>query len=263
MRKPSAQTLQLGLEGLTDENLGWFTCHGIFTANYIDKHLKPSNQVRSPQQVAAIYDQLKALWQSNYEGLRRRNEDYTRSQFIDAVLKALGWEFIPEMHLPTGEWQTKKRPDYCLFENEADRVLAAAMVTPSEVYSRSSSVIEAKQVGVPLDKAGSEKADRGQLPSQQIQDYLQRAKDGNGRYFNWAILTNGSEWRLYCERAANDASFGFRLAIGPDFCPIDEFRAFVTLFEPGAFAIIDKRCLLDDTPMPMATPRWPMSGSRR
>ena len=74
---------------------------------------------------------------------------------------------------------------------------------------------------------------------------MQRAKDGTRRFFDWAILTNGHEWRLYCERAANDAYFGFRLAIGSEFCPLEEFRVFVALFSPSAFLQEEKRCLLD------------------
>lgn len=237
-------TVQLGLEGLNDEDTTWYTCHSIFTPNYIEKHLKSSPEIPSKDQVKTIHAELQKLWLANYQGLKLQNEDYTRSQFINAVLKALKWEFIPEAFLPSNGWQTKKRPDYCLFADENVRLQAAEMETSAGVYSRSITVIEAKKVEVRLDRTGLG-PEKNQLPSKQIQDYLQRAKDGTRRFFDWAILTNGNEWRLYCERAANDAYFGFRLAVGTDFCPLEDFRVFVALFSPSAFLQEGERCLLD------------------
>ena len=244
MPRTAQTSIQLGLDGLDDEDTIWYTCHSIFTPNYIEKHLKTSSEVPSKDQVKTIHADLQKLWLANYQGLKLQNEDYTRDQFINAVLKALKWEFIPEAYLPNNDWQTKKRPDYCLFPDESVRIKAAEMGTSAGVYSRSISVIEAKKVEVPLDRAGSG-SEKGQLPSQQIQDYLQRAKDGTRRFFDWAILTNGNEWRLYCERAANDAFFGFRLAVGAEFCPLEEFRVFVALFSPSAFLQEGERCFLD------------------
>lgn len=84
------------------------------------------------------------------------------------------------------------------------------------------------------------------FPSEQIQDYLRHAKDADGtRFFNWAVLTNGCRWRLYCEQAAADTYFEFTLAHGDAFCSLDDFRYFVALFRPQAFARADGRCLLD------------------
>lgn len=136
--------VQLGLDGLSDEDTAWYTCHSIFTPNYIEKHLKASAEIPSADQIKAIYTKLQALWQANYKGLQKQNEDYTRSQFIDKVLDDLGWKFIPEAYLPDNNWKTKKRPDYCLFANEAILQEAAELGTAAEVYSRSITVIEAK-----------------------------------------------------------------------------------------------------------------------
>jgi hypothetical protein len=87
----------------------------------------------------------------------------------------------------------------------------------------------------------------GWFPSQQVQDYLRNAKDNTGqRFFNWAILTNGNEWRLYCEQAANDACFAFHLANGGVFCSLEDFRFFFALFRPQSFELDEEqRCLLD------------------
>ena len=85
------------------------------------------------------------------------------------------------------------------------RQRAAKETETVDVYRESVTVLEAKKVQHSLDEI-SDKDTPGWFPSQQVQDYLRNAKDKTGqRYFNWAILTNGNEWRLYCEQAPNDA----------------------------------------------------------
>jgi hypothetical protein len=107
--------------------------------------------------------------------------------------------------------------------------------------------LEAKRVQHSLDEV-SDKETPGWFPSQQVQDYLRNAKDKTGqRFFNWAILTNGNEWRLYCEQAANDAYFGFHLAHEEEFCSLEDFGFFIALFRPQSFELnAERRCPLDD-----------------
>jgi len=85
------------------------------------------------------------------------------------------------------------------------------------VFREAATVLEAKRVQHSLDDVSGNETP-GWFPSQQVQDYLRNAKDKTGqRYFNWAILTNGNEWRLYCEQAANDSYFAFHLAHEEEF----------------------------------------------
>ncbi len=107
-------------------------------------------------------------------------------------------------------------------------------------------VLEAKKVNHSLDEV-SDNETPGWFPSQQVQDYLHKAKDKTGqRYFNWAILTNGNEWRLYCEQSQTDAFFAFHLACEEEFCSLEDFRLFVALFRPQSFEPNEQRlCLLD------------------
>lgn len=194
-------------------------------------------------EVLPLFEKLKSRWLENFHGLRRQGEPYTRTKFIDPTLINLGWFFIPEKNLPEGN--TRKRPDYCLFANEAiEKRVAASDATA--IFRASSTVIEAKKAQHSLDEV-SDKETPGWFPSQQIQDYLRWATDGSGhRFFRWGVLTNGNEWRLYCSDAAPDAYFAFHLAHGEEFCPLEEFRLFVSLFRPAAFDRDEQgRCLLD------------------
>jgi hypothetical protein len=187
-----------------------------------------------PEAVMELYKSLKDLWTDKYESLWRQGERYTCSAFLEPVLKNLGWELLPEKALPLGQF-TKKRPDFCLY-SEADAFQKASVsYDPSLVYGYAATVLEAKKVNHPLDRV-SRKDTPGWFPSQQIQNYLRNAKDALGkRYFNWAILTNGQEWRLYCEQAATDATFVFNLVRGVSFCTLDDFLIFLAMFSPAAF----------------------------
>jgi hypothetical protein len=132
-----------------------------------------------------------------------------------------------------------------LADEETERRAAGESAT--DVFRASLSVLEVKKAKHSLDKV-STKETAGWFPSQQIQDYLRWATDGTGRrFFRWAILSNGNEWRLYCYDAAPDAYFSFTLAHDTQFCPLEDFRLFASLLQPSAFTRDERgRCLLDE-----------------
>src|SRR6266487_623126 len=144
-----------------------------------------------------------------------------------------------------GGFATRKIPDYCLFTSDAD-FTAASEADADTLFRLSASVVEAKRYLHPLDRV-SQRETPGWFPSQQIQDYLNHAKDALGRrFFNWAILTNGAEWRLYTDRSIVGAYFAFHLVRNGEFCSLEEFRTFFTLLRAAAFERnVDGSCFLD------------------
>lgn len=219
-------------------------CRGVFSLPYLRDHFIRSHACPAADEVRGLYDVAKTRWRENLAGLRKQKEAYTRTAFLDPLLNEMGWQFIPEAELPKGP--TRKRPDYCLFPTTELRQLAAGQSDTVDVFRFADTALEAKKWQHPLDEV-SEKETPGWFPSQQIQDYLRHAKDKSGsRLFDWAVLTNGNSWRLYCDHAANDAFFEFHLADGGTFCSLDDFRLFIALFRPAAFARTDGRCLLDN-----------------
>jgi len=244
-KRTSADSSQMAL-GIKDSELSAaFVCKGIFSANYLHQHFGKSGDFPKLDDVRPIYEKIKNRWLEEYAGLRTRKEAYTRTEFLDPVLKEIGWTFIPEQELPSGV--TRKRPDYCLFLDDEARQRAAKETEAADVFREAATALEAKRVQHSLDEV-SDKETPGWFPSQQVQDYLRNAKDKTGqRFFNWAILTNGNEWRLYCEQAANDAYFGFHLAHGEEFCSLEDFCFFIALFRPQSFELnAERRCPLDD-----------------
>jgi hypothetical protein len=226
-----------------------FACRGIFSANYLLRHFAEQGGYPTAEDVQPLYDEITMLWRENVAGLRspKSNEAYTRTHFLDPVLKILGWDFIPEAKMPKPPKGTRKKfPDYCLFCEVTARQNAAQQTDAAGLYAFSDSVFEAKRWQHSLDKV-SEKETPGQFPSEQVEGYLRDAKDASGkRYFSWAILSNGSEWRLYCEDAGTGRHFEFTLVDQDAFCSLEQFRLFVALFRPSAFARDSAgRCLLD------------------
>ena len=241
-KRSRAEQLPLAIPSEREDS--WVVCRGVFSANYLRKHFAQSGDFPKADDVRPIYEKLKALWHDEYIGLCKRKEAYTRTQFLEPVLAERGWHFIPEQDLPSRS-HTRKRPDYCLFLDADARRRAAAQTYTVDVFRESATVLEAKKVRHSLDEV-SDTETPGWFPSQQVQDYLHKAKDATGqRFFNWAILTNGNEWRLYCEQAPTDAYFGLHLAHGEQFCSLDDFRLFWALFRPQAFDREQGLCLLD------------------
>src|SRR6266536_153584 len=246
-------------EGPLDE--GWWQCNGVFTRPYLRQQFSNSEICPPTLEVEPLYELLKKRWLDNLVGLQRQSEAYTRTRFLDPTLGDLGWYFIPEASLP--ECPTRKKPDYCIFPNEEiERSLAASDAT--DIFRASYSVVEAKKVEHPLDEV-SKRETPGWFPSQQIQDYLRWATDNTGqRFFRWAILTNGNEWRLDSWDAAPNSYFSFHLAHKDEFCPLDEFRLFVGLFRPSSFDRNEqRRCLLDDIREQSLTQQVELEGNLR
>lgn len=208
---------------------------GVFSAPYIRSHFRKRPEFPAKAEISAIYEQARKLWTDNYTALRKQNEAFTRTQFIDPVLKLLGWDFLTESNMPREKHvKTRKRPDYCLFTDSKELTQAAAG-TDIDIYRSSATVLEAKRCQHNLDDA-SKTETPGWFPSQQIQDYLAHARDATGkRFFDWAILSNGNEWRLYTEKSSRDAYFSFNLAEKESFCDLESFRLFYALFRAESF----------------------------
>src|SRR5687768_14711162 len=117
MKKQKLRTVksgpgQMGL-GLTGhvEQMG-IECRGVFSAIYLRKFYPAVSDFPSASDVNQLYDTVRSRWLKHWLGMAQQNEDYTRTQFIDPVLKELGWHFIPEKNLPHGQSGLRKRPDY-------------------------------------------------------------------------------------------------------------------------------------------------------
>jgi hypothetical protein len=238
---------QLRLKLQSKDSSEAFNTRGVFSRSYLLRHLRrESDHFVSAVDAEGSHNFARELWAENHVAMRKRSEAFTCSKFIEPLLQRMGWALIPQEAMPAN-FATRKRPDYCLFLSEEEQREAAQEDSSQNLFRRSATVFEAKTAEHPLDRV-SQRETPGWFPSEQVQDYLRHAKDATGRrFFDWAILSNGNQWRLYTEHAAFDACFEFELASDGELCAVDEFRIFLTLFRPQAFARKeDGRCFLDD-----------------
>ena len=243
-RRTPANPKQLGFRLGSEDFTAATEIRGVFSAAYLARHLRSSKEFASEQEISEAYQQIYDLWQQHAIALARRNEAFTCATFIEPVLDLLGWRQIPQEAIPSG-LRTRKTPDYCLFTSDSN-FTSASQADANTLLRFTATVLEAKKYLHPLDQISTRETP-GWYPSQQIQDYLNRAKDSFGRrFFNWAILTNGAEWRLYTDHSAAGAYFAFHLIQSGEFCPLEDFKTFFILFRASAFERgPDDTCFLD------------------
>jgi hypothetical protein len=121
---------------------GWWRCHQLFTPSYIRQHLLSRVEAPSADDAQALYEFIRARWTEKLPAMRRRREPFTRSDFLDPVLREMGWQFIPEESLP--DTQTRKTPDYCLF-GDVETTARAAAGSGTDIFRAAHTVLEAKK----------------------------------------------------------------------------------------------------------------------
>jgi len=179
-RRTRANPDQLGLSLAGEGFEGALETRGVFSLAYLLRHLNSAPEFVSEQDCAGVFREIAEIWQRHLPALRhpRTNEAFTCSTFLEPVLDRLGWRRIPQQSMPTG-FATRKVPDYCLFTSDAD-FTSASEADADTLFRLSATALEAKRYNHPLDRI-SVRETPGWFPSQQVQDYLNHAKDASGR----------------------------------------------------------------------------------
>lgn len=168
----------------------------------------------------------------------------TRYHMINPSLHALQYTFSVSEVLPLSD-EVSARVGYVCFEN-ADEFYAAE---PSRgtlgFYRNALTLVHAKEWGADLDATGDEEGEGGIHAAQEL-DLLMRT---TGRDF--AILTNGCDWRLYHRGSAGQINTFFQAdmiaAMKSDF---EDFKRFYLLFNAGALTRDDSGRSFLDTLLP-------------
>jgi hypothetical protein len=132
-----------------------FTTRGVFSRGYLLRHLRAeSEHFASTAEVEHAYRFARDLWAENYAAMRKRGEAFTCSKFIEPLLQEIGWALIPQESMPAS-FQTRKRPDYCLFLSQEDQRAAAEEESSQNLFCRSASVLEARNSRLVSKRAGA------------------------------------------------------------------------------------------------------------
>jgi hypothetical protein len=181
---------QLGLNLRGEGFEGALETRGVFSLAYLARHLNQAPEYASEQDVAQAFREIGEIWRHHLTALRRQNEAFTCSTFLEPVLDLLGWRRIPQQSMPN--LATRKRPDYCLFTSGGD-FTAASEADANILFRLSATTLEAKKYGLPLDQLSTNETP-GWFPSQQVQNYLNHERV---RPRKVTFLDRGNESRVW------------------------------------------------------------------
>ena len=164
------------------------------------------------------------------------NEAVTEKELICPVLEMLGWtDYLPQQ----GVARNEDIPDHLLFADADAKKRAVSRNNSQDRYKDSLLIQESKRFERSLDnREEGDKVQEG-TPHGQILRYLTTAEIASDGNIRWGILTNGSIWRLYDQRARPRASGFFEINLhsflneGNE----DELRTLFLLFHRDAFVL--------------------------
>ena len=223
----------------TQTKLEHLTNRDLFSNYYLENLLLESDTWTSvdEDEIKKIFEEIQELYEDNKDLLYGCNESDVRRWFIEPILKELGFFIATEEPIP----DSGKQPDFALFKEEKDLDEGFEQKEDGELYDYATSLAEAKRWGRDLDKRGGVRDFTN--PSHQVYVYLQDTP------VDWAILTNGKQWRLYYTETSHKLDSYYEIDL-PSILERDDaleaFKYFYLLFRRGAF-VKDKRkeCFLD------------------
>src|SRR5437667_4568322 len=205
----------------------------LFSDHYLKARLDKNDWWPTDDEAKPLWEFCKALYEKRYLACARNNEAFTRQELLDKILEKLGFPYTDNLGLP--ETQQDLEPDYILYP-DAETKEKVIDRSAAEPYRAAVAILEAKKLHHPLSQLSKHQQ---RYPHQQIRHYLNEAQ-----MLSWGILTNGNEWRLYC-RDSKPSHF-FALNFEVSLKSLEDFKFFVALFSPAAFARdAQGRCRLD------------------
>ncbi len=172
----------------------------LFSNNYLEKRLpnislwedESKKAEEAFEKIIKAYDSIKTF------NLGSGEEAELESRFIRPVLKALGFEYKPQPPL------MRRSPDYALFEDEQSYKLARGTVHESKrFYAHALTILEAKYWERRLNDTDANDKKYRHDPTAQTVKYLDDVSFLSDSRIQWAILTNGAQWRLFYHKASS------------------------------------------------------------
>ncbi|MBM3328391.1 MAG: hypothetical protein FJY67_02825, partial [Calditrichaeota bacterium] len=178
-----------------------FEARGVLSKHYLEKERESIIRFVSSHDAEEAFKQCREIFERVHIANRARiahgglNESDTESELIDKLLPVLGFHFLHRTRQDAGGV-----PDYILFADEKSKDEALPL-DDKERYRLAIGILEAKSFNKNLGSI-SKKDTPGLSYAKQVRLYLSDAQDSSGNpFFEWAVLTNGQDWRLYNRRA--------------------------------------------------------------
>ena len=210
-----------------------FDARGLFSKQYLEKQRESIVRVIPNNATEEAFWLCRDIYDRAHKANRARiahgglSESDTEGELIDKILPILGFPFLHRTRQDAGGV-----PDYVLFPNEKTKNDSLPL-EDRERYRNAIGILEAKSFNKNLGHI-SKKETPGTSYSKQVRLYLSDAQDSQGNpYFEWGVLTNGHEWRLYSRRADRDQYLSLNLKSALN--NLDDFKFFLGLFRREAF----------------------------
>lgn len=168
---------------------------GLFTRFFLEDGIRTMPEYRDRDSAAVDHfaARVREHW-GNLERMPRASEAETESEFINPLLKALGWEQLPQQEPGRGR---RDIADALLFL-DAESKARARPLPSADRFRLGVVVVENEARDTRLDRAAGAS---GEAPASQLLRYLGRAEAQSGGHLRWGLLTNGRYWRLYWAQA--------------------------------------------------------------
>ncbi len=193
-------------------NLFFLNNQNLFSKNYLE-HRLPNTDLWKEQKekVSDVFDVIKkAYGVTKTLKLGPGEEAVLANKFIEPVLSALGYTYIPQPNAQRGI--KKQRPDYALFKDDVTCKAARKFKDNLDQYfSQSLTLLEAKYWGRRLNDTDKKDVLDSRDPTAQTVKYLDSVNYHTNGKINWAILTNGKFWRLFYFRASSRSGNYFEI----------------------------------------------------
>ncbi|KXA94029.1 hypothetical protein AKJ36_03585, partial [candidate division MSBL1 archaeon SCGC-AAA259I07] len=161
---------------------------GLFTNQFLEEKVKNLPEWEEEDEIKEAFEEIKDIYESKKNILSSCKESQIRNEFINPVLKVLGFH----LGVKTPIQQSAKQPDYALFKNKDDKLEAYQKNESEDFYQKSIAVADIKPWGVDFDKKpGKKNVFENKKPSFQMYHYL------DSKPPDWGILTDGKKWRLH------------------------------------------------------------------
>ncbi|WP_234554319.1 Eco57I restriction-modification methylase domain-containing protein [Thermus caliditerrae] len=201
---------------------------GLFSEHYLEVRLRETPEWSEDPE--PVRQELLELYRFKRAILENANESQTEEEFIQPVLKALGFAYwVQDAQKASGSLQ---RPDYVLYPDEDTKAKAVVQKEEAKRLAPALALAEAKYFGRDLDvkkRDARDLAPNPVTPSFQLSGYLQSTG------LEWGILTNGREWRLYWGRAVDRQNRYFAVDLVQALEDPEAFRFFWLFFRREAF----------------------------
>lgn len=231
--------------GMSQTTPSYLTNRDLFSNHYLTKHLPETEvwETTDEDELRRVYEEIEDLYNRRKDAVSGYNESMLEQRFIRPIFDILDIDYGVEETVKN----TRRRPDYGFFKTD-EAVDEAFQRTNAggDFYEDAIGVADAKKWGRSLDTQGDDRH-TVENPSFQISVYLDETSA------DWAVLTNGEQWRIYYAKTAHrlDSYYEVDLPTLLDVCDPDSenglepFKHFYHFFRRRAFTETDRECFLN------------------